>query len=41
MDPAARQALGAQARARIVDEYSLSATLSQYTALYENLLRVR
>jgi glycosyltransferase involved in cell wall biosynthesis len=41
MDPAARHALGAQARARIVDEYSLSATLSQYTALYENLLRVR
>jgi len=41
LDPVARQALGAQARARMVDEYSLSATLSQYTALYENLLRVR
>lgn len=41
MEPAARQTLGAQARARVVEEYSLSATLGQYTALYEDLLSVR
>ncbi len=41
MAPADRQALGAQARARMLDEYLLTATLSQYTALYEHLLSAR
>ena len=41
LDPVARQAMGAQARARVVEEYSLTATLGRYAALYENLLSVR
>lgn len=41
MDSDARKALGDAARSKVVNDYSLAATLRRYTALYEDLLDAR
>ena len=37
MGPAGRKALGAAARARVIEHYSLESSVAQYEAVYEGM----